>query len=34
VFSVTFNTTGSHFLRVEDKTDSTIFGEVDGIPVA
>jgi hypothetical protein len=34
VFSVTFNTTGSHFLRVEDKTDSSIFGEIDGIPVA
>jgi hypothetical protein len=34
VFSVTFRTHGSHFIRVEDNSDPTIFGEQDDILVA
>jgi hypothetical protein len=34
VFSVTFRTPGSHFIRVQDTLDPNLFGEQDDIPVA
>jgi hypothetical protein len=34
VFSVTFRTPGTHFIRVQDTLDPNLFGEQDDIPVA